>query len=70
MEDIEVLRARYEDDLMGIEGVVGVGTAVDEAGTARLRILTSQPVEDVRGRLPAELREHVLLVYTGAIDAQ
>ena len=70
MEHIEALRARYEDELMSIEGVVGVGTTVDEAGTPRLRILTSDPVEAVRDRLPDDVREHVLLVYTGEIGPQ
>jgi len=70
MEHIEALRARYEEELMAIEGVVGVGTAIDEEGAPWLRILTSQPVDAVRKRLPDEVREHAVVVYVGEIEAQ
>ncbi|HKI56113.1 MAG TPA: hypothetical protein VKB31_03085 [Trueperaceae bacterium] len=70
MEHIEALRARYEEELMAIEGVVGVGTTIDEEGAPWLRILTSQPVDAVRERLPDEVREHAVVVYVGEIEAQ
>lgn len=70
MERIEDLRARYEDALMRIAGVVAVGTDVDEGGSPRLRVLTSVPVEEVRARLPEEIRQETAVVHVGEIEAQ
>lgn len=65
MDSIEDVRARYEETLMAIPGVVGVGV---EAG--RILVYTSQPREEVASRVPSRLEGYdVGLEFVGEIEA-
>lgn len=70
MSRIEDLRAEFEDEIMRIDGVVGVGTHYDEDGTAKLRILTSVDAEQVTPKLPERVRPYAHVVWVGAIEAE
>lgn len=68
---IDQLRARFEQQLMNIEGVVLVSTSIDDAGQPGLLIGTSVPVDEVRDKLPGALSgANVILKYVGDISAQ
>ena len=70
MDRIARLRTEYEDALLRIEGVVGVGIVVDAEGTPRLQVLTDVAADEVEPRLPAALLGEVVLLRVGRIDAQ
>jgi len=71
IESIESLRAEYDTQLMELQGVVSVSTAIDKDGKPYLKIGTSIPTEEVRKKLPKELfRVPVELEYVGEIRAQ
>lgn len=70
MSRIQDLRTEFEDEIMRIEGVVGVGTHYDDDGTEKLRVLTSVPPDRVTPSLPEAVRPHAHVVWVGAIEAQ
>jgi hypothetical protein len=71
MQQIQQLRSRYEARLLAIDGVVSVSIGLGEDGRPRLKIGTSEAVDTVRPRLPADLPEaDVDLEYIGEIRAQ
>jgi 4-amino-4-deoxy-L-arabinose transferase-like glycosyltransferase len=71
MQEIETLRTQYEARLLGIDGVVSVSVGLGENGRPHLKIGTSQPVDTVRRRLPADLPSTAVeLQFLGEIRAQ
>ena len=71
MRDVEALRAEFEDRLLAIKGVVGVGSGPDGAGQWRLRVYSAVPQEQLRAQLPPELDpDAVQIVEVGEIVAQ
>ena len=71
MQQIQKLRSRYQARLLAIDGVVSVSIGLGADGRPRLKIGTSQAVDTVRPRLPADLPEaEVELEYMGDIRAQ
>lgn len=70
-ENIENLRAQYEDELMRVDGVVSISVGLC-GDRPCLKVGTSEPVEDVRPRLPESLRQHddVELEFIGEIKTQ
>lgn len=67
---LETLRARFESYLMGLPGVVGVGTGRRADGTLCLKVYTAEAAEGMREGLPRELSEVVLLEAIGKPRAQ
>lgn len=71
IQDIEQLRARFDDLIMAIDGVESVGIGLNEQGKACLMLGTSLPVEQVRAKLPKEIfKVPVEITYIGKISAQ
>lgn len=71
MTDIQALRAEHEGALLRIDGVVGVSTGKDEAGSPVLIVYISQPLETVAARLPAHLENlPIRFTFTGEVRAQ
>jgi hypothetical protein len=69
--DLEQIRTRHEADLMTIPGVVGVGTGICKSGNECLKIYTSVPTDQVRTRLPEELKKiEIELEFVGEIKAE
>lgn len=65
------LRAQWEDVLLHLEGVVGVGQGVGEDAQPQLKVYTSVPVEVVRPKLAKELQDAPIeLIYIGKPRAQ
>lgn len=70
-ESIANIRAKYEQVLMDINGVVLVSDGLSKSGRPCLKIGTSVPVEEIRSEIPEELFEiEVELEYIGDIRAQ
>ena len=70
-EAIDAIRAKYDDEIMAIVGVVTVSTGLDKEGSPCLKIGTSVPPDEVRGKLPeAVLRTCFEIEWVGDIEAQ
>lgn len=71
MENIEQARARYESQIMAINGVVAVSVGIGKDGAPCLKIGTAVPAEQVRKQLPAGLAgTPVDVEFVGDIRAQ
>ncbi|MEW9919122.1 hypothetical protein AB2B41_05885 [Marimonas sp. MJW-29] len=70
-EKVEELRVQFEDELMRVEGVVSISIGLC-GDRPCLKVGTSEPIEDVRPRLPENLQknEDVELEYIGDVEAQ
>ena len=70
MQKVENIRVQFESRIMGIEGVVGVGTGLCNDKPC-LKIYTSVPTQQVRSKLPEEIIEiDVDFEYVGEIKAE
>lgn len=70
-EAVNDMRAKMETKIISTEGVVMVGVGIGRDGKHCLKIGTSAPPDDVRGRLPQEIFQvPVEIDYVGEIEAQ
>ncbi len=69
--DVEAIKAKYESDLIVIEGVEAISIGIGEDGKKCLLIGLSAPERSVKSKLPPEIFSvPVEFVYVGNIDAQ
>jgi len=69
--DLEELKAKYEQSVLGIKGVSGIGVSLCKNGRTCLKIYTSIPTDQVYSCLPQELKnENIELEFIGEIKAQ
>lgn len=70
-QSVESVRAKFDAEIMAVDGVVSVGTGTDENGRPCLMIGTSAPPEEVKARLPEAIFEVcVEISHVGEIKAQ
>lgn len=72
LERLEAIRQRFEDLLMGMEGVVSVGLGQGPDGKPCILIGTSVPTKQIMDKLPPELvgQADIRLEYMGEIETQ
>lgn len=69
-QEIERVRATLEAELLAIDGVVMVTTAVGADGKPCLKVGTSVPVDQVRPKLPQGLKVPVEVEFLGDVRIQ
>ncbi|MEZ5812444.1 MAG: hypothetical protein R3D45_13610 [Rhizobiaceae bacterium] len=70
-QSIEAVRAKFDAEIMAVDGVVSVGTGTGRDGRPCLMIGTSAPPEDVKARLPEAIFEVCVEISpVGEIKAQ
>lgn len=71
MQKIESFRAKNDDTIMAIPGVVSVASGLDKDGRPCLKIGTSLPVDQVKPHLPGELSDiRVEVEFIGDLQAE